>query len=134
LGYWPYLFVFLFEELEEIFLCSEIMLSGMDLSVAVVQQLQEYEIEVFGSNAGTTPILAAQGLPMFGFGFPNPPPLAELPTFTSQAVSTSLTSTPIFYGPERSDSVALNTNFVFGAVRQEQPVARAAMDHSMDSS
>ncbi len=110
------------------------MLSGMDLSVAVVQQLQEYEIEVFGNNAGTTPLLAALGLPTFGFGFPNPPPLSELPTFTSQAVSTSLTSTPFFNGPERSDSVALNTNFVFGAVRQEQPVARAAMDHSMDSS
>jgi hypothetical protein len=113
--------VFLSKELEEIFLCSDIMLSGMDLSVAVVQQLQEYEIEVFGNNAGTTPLLAALGLPTFGFGFPNPPPLSELPTFTSQAVSTSLTSTPFFNGPERSDSVALNTNFVFGAVRQEQP-------------
>ncbi|KAH8932793.1 hypothetical protein BDL97_19G093700 [Sphagnum fallax] len=107
---------------------------SIKLTPAVVQQLQEYEIEVFGNNAGTTPLLAALGLPTFGFGFPNPPPLSELPTFTSQAVSTSLTSTPFFNGPERSDSVALNTNFVFGAVRQEQPVARAAMDHSMDSS
>jgi len=49
-------------------------------------------------------------------------------------VSTSLTSTPFFYGPKNSDFVVLNTTFAFGAVRQKQPVARVAMDHSMDSS
>ncbi len=66
----------------------------MDLSIAMVQQLQEYEIEMFGTNVGTTPILVALGLPMIGFGCPNPLP----PTFTSQVISTSLTSTPFSMG------------------------------------
>jgi hypothetical protein len=52
----------------------------------MVQQLQEYEIEVFSTNVGTTP-----GLPIIRFGYPNPPLQAELPTFTFKVVSTSLT-------------------------------------------
>jgi dual specificity MAP kinase phosphatase len=109
---------------------------SINLTPAVEKQLQEYEIEVFGNTAtANAPMLNTPGMVSFGFGYPTPPPQAELPMFTSQPdPSTSLTSPSFFYGPGRSDSVALNTNFVFGAVRQEQPVARAAMDHSMDSS
>jgi hypothetical protein len=68
----------------------------MDLYITMVQQLQEYEIEVFSTNVGTTPILVALGLPIIRFGYPNPPLQAELPTFTSKVVSTSLTSAPFF--------------------------------------
>lgn len=110
------------------------MLYGMDLSIVMVQQLQECEIEVFNTNVGTIPILIALKLHIIRFGYPNPPLQAKLPTFTSKVVSTSLTSTPFLYGPKTSDSVTLNTTFVFGAVRQEQPIARVAMDHSMDNS
>jgi hypothetical protein len=92
--------------------------------------LQEYEIEVFNTNVGTTPILVALGLPIIRFGYLNLPPQTKLPTFTSKVVSTS---TPFLYGLKTSDFVTLNTTFVFGVVRQEQPVARVAMDHSMDN-
>ncbi len=57
----------------------------------MVQQLQEYEIEVFSTNVGTIPILVALGLPIIRFGYPNPPLQAKLPTFTFKVVSTSLT-------------------------------------------
>jgi len=49
-------------------------------------------------------------------------------------VSTSLTSKPFFYGPKNSAFVVLNNTFAFGVVRQKQPVAKVAMDHSTDSS
>jgi hypothetical protein len=55
----------------------------MDLFITMVQQLQEYEIEVFNTNVGTTPILVPLGLPMMGIGYPNPLFQVELPTFTS---------------------------------------------------
>jgi hypothetical protein len=64
--------------------------------VAVAQQLQEYKVKLFGNGAVNTPMLTAPGEVTIGFGYPTPPPQADLPTFTSHPVFTSLTSTPFW--------------------------------------
>jgi hypothetical protein len=64
--------------------------------VAVAQQLQEYKVKLFGDSAANTLTLTAPGEVTIGFGYPTPPHQADLCTFTSYPVSTSLTSTHPF--------------------------------------
>lgn len=103
--------------------------------VAVALQLQQFELEVFGNVGISTPIINTGRGVTFGFGgYPSLPLEAAIPTFAPPPGSSSPIPAPIAFGPGGGISYSSNTNFVFGAVRQEQPVARAAMDHSMDSS
>lgn len=52
--------------------------------------------QVVWGRAANTPMLTAPGEVTIGFGYPTPPPQADLPTFTSHPVSNSLTSTPFW--------------------------------------
>jgi len=107
----------------------------INLSEAVALQLQQFELEVFGNVGISTPIINTGRGVTFGFGgYPSLPLEAAIPTFAPPPGSSSPIPAPIAFGPGGGISYSSNTNFVFGAVRQEQPVARAAMDHSMDSS
>lgn len=95
--------------------------------VAVAQQLQQFESEVFGSNMPSTPIInTSSGGATFGFGYSAPPPEAIVPTF-ALPMTNSLSQAPLF-GSIGTPAIP-NSNFVFGAVKHEP---RAAMDHSMD--
>lgn len=64
--------------------------------VPLAQQLQEYKVKLFGDSAANTPMLTAPGEVTIGFGYPPPLLQADLPTFTSYPISTSLTSTHPF--------------------------------------
>lgn len=106
---------------------------SINLNSAVLQQLQDYEREIFGANASQTPIFSTPSGIAFGFGFPN----------TQAAVSS-----PTFSQPSSSPRFNLGTTspnnpggFIFGAMQQDQQLANnplgsmtaTSMDNSMDS-
>jgi hypothetical protein len=62
----------------------------------VAMLLLHIQVQLFGDGAANTPMLTAPGEVTIRFGYPTPPPQADLPTFTSHPVSTSLTSTHPF--------------------------------------
>lgn len=102
---------------------------------AVAQQLQEYEVEVFGNSVTHAPLLNTPSGVAFGFGYPSPAPAgnAAPPLFSFSPTSNATSPTHFQFG---SGSNPLGpSNFVFGAVRPDQPVnSSLVMDQSMDSS
>ncbi|CAM6092651.1 unnamed protein product [Calypogeia fissa] len=107
---------------------------AINLTTAVAQQLQEYEVEVFGNSVTHAPMLNTPSGVAFGFGYPSPSPVSnQVPLFNFSPTSNTASPTHFQFG---SESGPLGTsNFVFGAVRQDQPVnSSLVMDQSMDSS
>ncbi|XP_073392417.1 protein-tyrosine-phosphatase IBR5 isoform X1 [Physcomitrium patens] len=102
---------------------------SINLTEAVAQQLQQFEIEVFGNNVTSTPIYNTPAGVTFGFGYSAPVLEAIVPTFTPHPVANTLARAPVFGSV--GVTVLPKSNFVFGAIRHEP---KAAMDQSMDSS
>lgn len=107
---------------------------SINLNSAVLKQLQDYEKEVFGENASTTPIFTTQNGLAFGFGFENNTEVAPSPPTFFQPIAN-----PIFdLGAANSQNPA---SFVFGSGIQDQQIsntplgsiAGTPMDNSMDS-
>ncbi|KAL3700766.1 hypothetical protein R1sor_018788 [Riccia sorocarpa] len=112
---------------------------SINLTPAVAQQLQQYEIEVFGSSTVQAPMLTTPTGVAFGFGFPStlpespPIPVFNQPPTNSNAGPAAAAPSPFLFG---SGTGALGNNFVFGAGRQDQPVGGTSItaDQTMDSS
>ncbi|KAH9329688.1 hypothetical protein KI387_001796 [Taxus chinensis] len=107
---------------------------SINLTSAVLKQLQDYEKEVFGANASSTPIFTTPNDLAFGFGFQNNTQVAASPPTFIQPISC-----PSF------DLGAANSHgsgsFIFGSERQDQKITNTPlgsisgtpMDNSMDS-
>lgn len=104
--------------------------STINLTPAVLKQLQDYEMEVFGMNASSTPVFTTSTGLAFGFGFPNntqaavtPPTFCELSS--NAHFNLGATNMPSSGG------------FTFSATRQDSnslgTVTATTMDNSMDS-
>ncbi|GLJ15494.1 hypothetical protein SUGI_0254390 [Cryptomeria japonica] len=107
---------------------------SINLTSAVLKQLQDYEKEVFGENSSSTPIFMTPNGLAFGFGYENNTQAAASPPTFFQPIAN-----PIFdLGAANSQSPG---SFVFGSGRQDQQISNTPlgsidgtpMDNSMDS-
>eukprot|EP00249_Psilotum_nudum_P011828 c23407_g1_i1 orf=164-970(+) len=108
---------------------------SINLSAAVAQQLQNYEMVVFGPNASHAPMVSTENGVCFGFGFPSPTPTVTTPIFSNHLVSSSSSPTPFLFGS--GDSSVNSSNFIFGAIRQGHQATGNNLnfaDSSMDNS
>ncbi|BBM98786.1 protein MpIBR5 [Marchantia polymorpha subsp. ruderalis] len=111
---------------------------SINLTSAIAQQLQEYEVEVFGNSATQAPMLSTPTGVAFGFGYPSansdspPVPIFSHNPPSSTAVAAAVPAQFLF----GSGSGPLGSNFVFGAVRPDQSIGGSSiiMDQTMDSS
>ncbi|KAJ7244437.1 hypothetical protein O6H91_05G118400 [Diphasiastrum complanatum] len=106
---------------------------SISLSTTLAQQLQQYEADIFGSSASSTPMLTSEGGVSFGFGFSNGPAQITTPTFTQSTTATFSFGT--------GSAAFGSSNFIFGALGQDQipsgsspsGIASKSMDQTMDS-
>eukprot|EP00246_Nothoceros_aenigmaticus_P018294 TRINITY_DN9515_c0_g1_i1.p1 TRINITY_DN9515_c0_g1~~TRINITY_DN9515_c0_g1_i1.p1 ORF type:complete len:271 (+),score=32.60 TRINITY_DN9515_c0_g1_i1:243-1055(+) len=110
---------------------------SINLTERVIQQLQDFEVEVFGSNI-THAITSPMGMGFGPFGYPSAAPQGPSSVFTQPPISSPSSVLSLAPSSNGFDS----SNFVFSAVRQDQPapgngfggISATTMDHSMDSS
>eukprot|EP00262_Sarcandra_glabra_P007378 TRINITY_DN20123_c0_g1_i1.p1 TRINITY_DN20123_c0_g1~~TRINITY_DN20123_c0_g1_i1.p1 ORF type:complete len:263 (+),score=41.01 TRINITY_DN20123_c0_g1_i1:158-946(+) len=87
---------------------------SVDLSSAVYQQLQEYELKIFGSS-GCNPILSfpSSEPPSFGFGFPKANDPVSHPTFNQPPVASIFDRAGLNISPQE---------FTFAAEKNEKKI------------
>ncbi|KAJ7562905.1 hypothetical protein O6H91_03G088400 [Diphasiastrum complanatum] len=113
---------------------------SVSLSAAVAQQLHQYEEAIFGSSISSKPMLTSGGGMPFGFGFSTGLAQVATPTFTQSLLPNSATTATYSFGT--GSAPFCPSNFVFGALRQDQlasgsslsGITSKSMDQAMDSS